>query len=520
MMPGSGAAVVGQTFRFLYVFLLLPIFLFIFIAVLLAITGRSFGFRERYVNALIRIFEWGACQIKIHERMQEDDSGKATTDVDVPSARASVKDPKQNDIHNQSRMSGGHGLKTSSTSLSSVCRRTRPASPETMRIIHKETEIIPNDAYSTDPFDEVVVESRGWAAIRDSVDFVKAGIEAIIEDEVTSRFEAEQLVSWNMLTRTSIRSYHFVNWKLSVLWVLGFLFRYCLLLPFRLILFSIGMILLQISTATLGLVPHGKLKEQLNSSCTLLCCRILSQSLTAVVKFHDVQNRARNGGICVSNHTSPIDVMLLSTDNVYALVGQRHSGALGLIQRALSRASKHIWFERTEVNDRRQVTAILREHCTSSANLPILIFPEGTCINNTSVMMFKKGSFEVATKIYPIAMKYDSRFGDPFWNSSSQSWCEYMFRMMTSWAIICNVYYLAPMEKLPTEDAVEFASRVKKSIAFRGGLLDLEWDGGLKRTRVHPRLVAMQQERYANRLSRYTSKSHSKDIEPEDNGSH
>lgn len=29
--------------------------------------------------------------------------------------------------------------------------------------------------------------------------------------------------------------------------------------------------------------------------------------------------------------------------------------------------------------------------------LPILIFPEGTCINNTSVMMFKKGSFEVST---------------------------------------------------------------------------------------------------------------------------
>ena len=27
--------------------------------------------------------------------------------------------------------------------------------------------------------------------------------------------------------------------------------------------------------------------------------------------------------------------------------------------------------------------------------MPILIFPEGTCINNTSVMQFKKGSFEV-----------------------------------------------------------------------------------------------------------------------------
>lgn len=38
-------------------------------------------------------------------------------------------------------------------------------------------------------------------------------------------------------------------------------------------------------------------------------------------------------------------------------------------------------------------------------NPPILIFPEGTCINNTSVMQFKKGSFEVNGVIYPVAIK-------------------------------------------------------------------------------------------------------------------
>ncbi|KAE9412944.1 hypothetical protein Angca_007036 [Angiostrongylus cantonensis] len=517
-MLGSGA-VFEQTFRFLYVVLLLPILLVILLAIVLAVSGKSFGLRERYVDALIRIFEWGTRQIKIHEKMQEE--GEETVCVDVSSSDTSVHNSQANEI-NHIGLTSSYGSENGLTSLSSVCKRTRNASAGTTRIIHKETEITLKDAGSTDPFHEVVVESRGWAAIRDSIDFIKAGIESVIEDEVTNRFEAEQLVSWNMLTRTSMRSYHFVNWKLSVLWVLGFLLRYCLMLPFRLILFSIGVVLLLVSTATIGLVPNRKLKKQLNSSCMLLCCRILSQSLTAVVNFHDVHNRARNGGkfwICVSNHTSPIDVVLLSTDNVYALVGQRHFGALGLIQRALSRASRHIWFERTEASDRRLVTAILREHCRSSANLPILIFPEGTCINNTSVMMFKKGSFEVSTKIYPIAMKYDSRFGDPFWNSSSQSWCEYMFRMMTSWAIICNVYYLAPMEKLVLlvshyyEDATAFASRVKKSIAFRGGLLDLEWDGGLKRARVHPKLVAKQQERYANRLSRYTSRSSSSGLE-------
>lgn len=29
----------------------------------------------------------------------------------------------------------------------------------------------------------------------------------------------------------------------------------------------------------------------------------------------------------------------------------------------------------------------------------------GTCINNTSVMMFKKGSFEIGATVYPVAIK-------------------------------------------------------------------------------------------------------------------
>jgi glycerol-3-phosphate O-acyltransferase 3/4 len=86
-------------------------------------------------------------------------------------------------------------------------------------------------------------------------------------------------------------------------------------------------------------------------------------------------------------------------------IGQRHGGFLGILQRALARASPHIWFERSEVKDREAVAKRLRQHVSDSRNPPILIFPEGTCINNTSVMQFKKGSFEVGSVIYPVAIK-------------------------------------------------------------------------------------------------------------------
>lgn len=69
-------------------------------------------------------------------------------------------------------------------------------------------------------------------------------------------------------------------------------------------------------------------------------------------RFHDKQNKATGGGICVANHTSPIDVMILSTDNVYSMIGQRQGknlsnfcfflneflgGFLGFLQTSLSR---------------------------------------------------------------------------------------------------------------------------------------------------------------------------------------
>ena len=96
-------------------------------------------------------------------------------------------------------------------------------------------------------------------------------------------------------------------------------------------------------------------------------------------------------------------------------------------------------------------------------------------------MQFKKGSFEVGGTVYPVAIKYDAKFGNAFWNSSKHSIPTYLLMMMTSWAIVCDVWYLPPMQKEEDEDAVQFANRVKRKIAMAGGLVDLVWDGNLKR---------------------------------------
>lgn len=90
-------------------------------------------------------------------------------------------------------------------------------------------------------------------------------------------------------------------------------------------------------------------------------------------------------------------------------------------------------------------------------------------------MQFKKGCFEVDTVIYPVAIKYDPRFGDAFWNSSRYSMLQYLYMMMTSWALVCDVWYLPPMYRHEEESSIDFASRVKSVIAKQGGLVDLVW---------------------------------------------
>uniref|UniRef100_A0A4W3K6M3 Glycerol-3-phosphate acyltransferase 4 n=1 Tax=Callorhinchus milii TaxID=7868 RepID=A0A4W3K6M3_CALMI len=329
--------------------------------------------------------------------------------------------------------------------------------------------------------------------------FCRKGVETIVDDEVTKRFSAEELESWNLMTRTN-NNFHYISLRLTVLWGLGVFVRYCFLLPLRVTLAITGISLLVIGTYLVGYLPNGRLKDFLSKHVHLMCYRICVRALTAIIHYHDSENKPQNGGICVANHTSPIDVIILASDGYYAMVGQIHGGLMGVIQKAMVKACPHVWFERSEVRDRNLVAMRLTDHIRDQAMLPILIFPEGTCINNTSVMMFKKGSFEIGATVYPVAIKYDPRFGEAFWNSSKYGMVNYLLRMMTSWAIVCSVWYLPPMTREEGEDAVQFANRVKAAIARQGGLVDLLWDGGLKREKVKDTFKEEQQKLYSKMI--------------------
>lgn len=72
--------------------------------------------------------------------------------------------------------------------------------------------------------------------------------------------------------------------------------------------------------------------------------------------------------------------------------------------------------------------------------------------------------------------------------------------MMTSWAIVCDVWYLPPMYREEGETAIDFANRVKSVIAKQGGLVDLVWDGQLKRMKAKKEWKEIHQKNFAERL--------------------
>lgn len=126
-------------------------------------------------------------------------------------------------------------------------------------------------------------------------------------------------------------------------------------------------------------------------------------------------------------------------------------------------------FIAVQVKDRHIVATRMREHIFRDASTPLLVFPEGTCVNNEFCVMFKRGAFEMDATVCPVAIKYNKIFVDAFWNSRRQSFTQHLLKLMTSWAVVCDVYFLEPQKIRPGETGDQFAGRVQAMIAKQVG---------------------------------------------------
>eukprot|EP00753_Platysulcus_tardus_P006126 PLAT13995.2.p1 GENE.PLAT13995.2~~PLAT13995.2.p1 ORF type:complete len:487 (+),score=180.31 PLAT13995.2:78-1538(+) len=344
--------------------------------------------------------------------------------------------------------------------------------------------------------------------VADILPYVAEGAQVMVQDSLTPCFEYEpERRSWNLLSRTTdwrstLRFFMKLPlWKrpvVALLFVAGLLVRYIILLPIRMLLFFLGSSVICFSSIALALMPLSQLRRRLEGACLRAGCSIYTLSLSGVVTYHG--EKPGNDGIVVSNHTSFIDVAVLVKDRAYSLTGQRHKGVFGIIQKSMSHSKAHIWFERGESRDRAAVRKKLVEHVSHDNTNPVLVFPEGTCVNNDYCIMFRKGIFELGVPVYPIAIKYNRNFSNTFWDTKQYSFMRHLFQLYTSWAVVCDVWYLPKQTIKPGETAAQFADRVKDMVARRADLINVHWNGYLKRERLSPKFMSERQKAYADRL--------------------
>ena len=273
------------------------------------------------------------------------------------------------------------------------------------------------------------------------------------------------------------------NWNLYLapLWALGVFFRHCILFPLRALLLASAFIVFFIAFFGCRLFSRGERRQAWERGCVKFLCQAFVASWTGVVRYHGPRPVPRGTGrVWVSNHTSMIDYIILTACSPFAVIMQLHNGWVGFLQTQVLSCLGCLWFNRTEVTDRAVVAARMRAHVASPAATPLLIFPEGTCVNNRYCVMFKRGAFDVGAVVCPVAIRYDRVFVDAFWNSKRQSFTSHLAKLMRSWAVVCDVWFLEPQARRPGEDASAFAERVQKMIATRAGLTIAPWDGYLK----------------------------------------
>ena len=153
------------------------------------------------------------------------------------------------------------------------------------------------------------------------LDYITAGMAAITDDSLTKYFEPEELPQWNLLSRTNNRAYEFVSFRLTLCWMVGFLVRYLILFPLRLIILVIGFVNLFMCMSFVGLLPNSAFKRWLNEKLMVFGFDFIAGSLSLVATFHNLENAPKGGGIAVANHTSPIDALVLATHHCYDMVG-------------------------------------------------------------------------------------------------------------------------------------------------------------------------------------------------------
>ncbi|KAM0676908.1 hypothetical protein BDAP_002500 [Binucleata daphniae] len=171
-------------------------------------------------------------------------------------------------------------------------------------------------------------------------------------------------------------------------------------------------------------------------------------SFGAIIHHHGVKKRETVPHVYIANHTCFVDYIILSSYKFcHACVSENHGGLFGFLFRNILNSNGSISFKRSEKQDRNVVKRRLSEHINNVSLSPMLVFPEGTCVNNKYTVLFQKGIFELDVLFKPVAIKFRRNVMDPYWNRRKHSFTIHLLYLMTRWKLEADVWWIDDVYK-------------------------------------------------------------------------
>jgi hypothetical protein len=187
-------------------------------------------------------------------------------------------------------------------------------------------------------------------------EFLQAGVEAIIQDDLLFTCEFSPINYWNFLSSPFSSVYNgYESLQQWVLYCSSLGIRFLFLLPIRICLLIASIIFL--TTAAIFSFIHQYSHEQvvyIGKAFSRLFCA----SIGVIGNYIDGnKNQPKAPGIATANHLSANDIQLLFADAHewgYTVTGQKHGGIIGWVEKTAGRIGSTLWLERANANERKE----------------------------------------------------------------------------------------------------------------------------------------------------------------------
>eukprot|EP00755_Sulcionema_specki_P005583 Sspe_Gene.33140::Locus_16209_Transcript_1_1_Confidence_1.000_Length_1528::g.33140::m.33140 len=166
--------------------------------------------------------------------------------------------------------------------------------------------------------------------------------------------------------------------------------------------------------------------------------------------------------VLVANHTTWLDgfvIAWLQWGHPVSRIENLRIPVLGY----LFHAAQCIFVDRRDPASRKKVMEAMQQRAREDGwHSPLIVFPEGTCVNQEALISFRPGAFAVSVPVQPVAIKYGCKRFDVSWvyGTSPLTWVV----MLTQWSIPVSVDFLDVMYPVEGEGAMRFGERVRGSM--------------------------------------------------------